>query len=43
VREAIEQKQWTLAQEQIVRVGKVLENAGEAIEGAASALGQAVK
>ena len=30
VRESIEQKQWTLAQEQIVRLGKVLENAGEA-------------
>ena len=43
VREAIEQKEWKLADEQIVRVGKVLENAGEAIEGASSALGQAVK
>jgi len=43
VREAIEQKQWPLAGEQIVRVGKVLENAGEAIEGAAAAVGKAVK
>jgi N-acetylated-alpha-linked acidic dipeptidase len=43
VREAIEQKQWPLAEEQIGRVGKVLENAGEAIEGAAAALGQAVR
>jgi N-acetylated-alpha-linked acidic dipeptidase len=40
VRESIEQKQWKLADEQIVRVGKVLENAGEAIEGAAAALGR---
>jgi N-acetylated-alpha-linked acidic dipeptidase len=43
VREAIEQKQWKLAAEQIVRVGKVLENAGEAIEGTANELGRAVK
>ena len=43
VREAIEQKEWTLAQEQIARVGKVLENAGEAIEGSANELGRAVK
>ena len=35
VRESIEQKQWKLAEEQIVKVGKVLENAGEAIQGAA--------
>ena len=42
VREALEQKQWTLAQEQIMRVGKVLENAGEAIEGTASDLQRAV-
>ena len=33
VRESIEQRQWQLAEEQIVRVGKVLENAGEAIQG----------
>ncbi|HEY1338760.1 MAG TPA: transferrin receptor-like dimerization domain-containing protein, partial [Bryobacteraceae bacterium] len=38
VRESIEQKEWKLAEEQIVRVGKVLENAGEAIDGAAAAL-----
>jgi N-acetylated-alpha-linked acidic dipeptidase len=38
VRESIEQKQWKLADEQIVRVGKVLENAGEAIQGAAAEL-----
>jgi len=43
VRESIEQKQWKLADEQIVRVGKVLENAGAAIEGAASALNQATR
>jgi N-acetylated-alpha-linked acidic dipeptidase len=43
VREAIEQKEWTLAQEQIGRVGKVFENAGEAIEGTANELGRAVK
>src|SRR5205085_9286013 len=38
VRESIEQKQWKQADEQIVRVGKVLENAGEQIQGAAVAL-----
>ena len=38
VRESIEQKDWKLADEQTVRVGKVLENAGEAITGAASEL-----
>jgi len=43
VRESIEQKQWKLADEQIVRVGKVLENAGEAIEGAAASLTHATK
>ena len=43
VRESLEQKQWKLAEEQIVRVGKVLENAGEAIQGATSALSQAAK
>ncbi|HEY6345066.1 MAG TPA: M28 family metallopeptidase [Bryobacteraceae bacterium] len=42
VREAIEQKQWKTAQEQIARVGEVLENAGEAIRSAASALDRAV-
>jgi N-acetylated-alpha-linked acidic dipeptidase len=43
VRESIEQKDWKLAGEQIVRVGKVLENAGEAIQGATSELGRALK
>ena len=38
VRESVEQKQWKLAEEQIARVGKVLENAGEAIDGAAAEL-----
>ena len=38
VRESIEQKDWKLAEEQIVRVGKVLENAGEAIQGATTEL-----
>jgi N-acetylated-alpha-linked acidic dipeptidase len=40
VRESIEQKQWKLAEEQAVRVGKVLENAGEKIQSAAAAIGQ---
>jgi N-acetylated-alpha-linked acidic dipeptidase len=39
VRESIEQKQWKLAEEQIGRVGKVLENAGEAIQSAVAELG----
>jgi N-acetylated-alpha-linked acidic dipeptidase len=43
VRESIEQKQWALASEQIVRVGKVLENTGEAIEGASAELARAVR
>jgi len=43
VRESIEQKQWQLADEEIVRVGKVLENAGEAIQGAAAELTRAAK
>jgi N-acetylated-alpha-linked acidic dipeptidase len=43
VRESIEQKQWQLADEQIVRVGKVLENAGEAIQGATAELTRAAK
>jgi N-acetylated-alpha-linked acidic dipeptidase len=38
VRESIEQKQWKLAQEQIVRVGGVLENSGERIQSAAAEL-----
>jgi N-acetylated-alpha-linked acidic dipeptidase len=43
VRESIEQKDWKLADEEIVKVGKVLENAGEAIQGATSELSKAVK
>src|ERR1022692_4046516 len=43
VRESIEQKQWKLAEEEIVKVGKVLENAGEAIQGATAELGRAVR
>jgi N-acetylated-alpha-linked acidic dipeptidase len=38
VRESIEQKDWKLAEEEIVKVGKVLENAGEAIQGATTEL-----
>jgi N-acetylated-alpha-linked acidic dipeptidase len=38
VRESIEQKDWKLVDEQSVRVGKVLENAGEVIQGAAAEL-----
>ena len=41
VRESIEEKQWKLAEEQAVRVGKVLENAGEKIQSAAAAIEQA--
>jgi N-acetylated-alpha-linked acidic dipeptidase len=43
VRESIEQKNWKLADDEIGKVGKVLENAGEAIQGATSALGTAAK
>jgi len=43
VRESVEQGQWELADQQILRVGKVLENAGEAIEGAASSLDRAIR
>ena len=43
VRESIEQKDWKLAEEQIVQVGKVLENAGEAIQGATTELERAAK
>jgi len=43
VRESIEQSQWKLADEQIVRVGRVLENTGEVIDSAAAALEKAVK
>ena len=38
VRESIEQKQWQQAETQITRVGKVLENAGEAIGSATAEL-----
>jgi N-acetylated-alpha-linked acidic dipeptidase len=41
VRESIEQKDWKLAGDEIEKVGKVLENAGEAIQGATSALAAA--
>ncbi len=40
VRESIEEKQWKLAEQQAVRVGKVLENAGEKIQSAAAAMAQ---
>lgn len=40
VRESIEQRQWKLAEEQAVRVGKVLENCGEKIQSAAAAFGR---
>jgi N-acetylated-alpha-linked acidic dipeptidase len=43
VRESIEQKQWKQADEQIVRVGKVLENTGEVIQSAAAELDRAVR
>ncbi len=43
VRESIEQKDWKLADEEIAHVGKTLENAGEAIQGAAAELGRAAK
>ena len=43
VRESIEQKEWKLADEQIAKVGKVLENAGEAIQGATASLTSAAK
>ena len=43
VRESIEQKQWKLAEDEIVKVGKVLENAGEVIQGATTELGRSIK
>jgi len=43
VRESIEQKQWMEADAQIVRVGKVLENTGEAIGSATAALNRATQ
>jgi N-acetylated-alpha-linked acidic dipeptidase len=42
VRESIEQKDWKLVDEQTVKVGKVLENAGEAIQGAVAELTRTV-
>lgn len=41
VRESIEQNEWKQADEEIVKVGKVLENAGEVIQGAAAELARA--
>jgi hypothetical protein len=38
VRESIEQKQWQLADREIVLAGQTLANAGAAIESAAAAL-----
>ena len=43
VRESIEQKEWKLADEEIAKVGKVLENAGEAIQGATAELNKALQ
>ena len=43
MRESIEQKDWKLADEEIVKVGKVLENAGETIQGAAAELSRALR
>jgi N-acetylated-alpha-linked acidic dipeptidase len=43
VRESIEQKQWKEAETQIARVGKVLENAGEAIDSATAELKRAAQ
>ncbi len=43
VRESIEQKEWQQADAEIVKVGKVIENAGEAIQGSAAELVRAVR
>lgn len=43
VREAIEQRRWQEADQQIVRLGKVLENFSETIEAAAMALEHAIR
>ncbi len=43
VREAIEQKQWKLAEEQVARVARVLEQEAAAIDAAAQALQAAIK
>ena len=42
VREAIEQKQWKLANDQILRVGGVLEREAAAIDAASNALEQVI-
>ncbi len=42
VRESIEQKEWRLADQEVAKVGKVLENTGEAIEGATAELHKAI-
>jgi N-acetylated-alpha-linked acidic dipeptidase len=42
VRESIEQKEWKLADEELAKVGKVLENTGVAIEGATTELRKAI-
>jgi N-acetylated-alpha-linked acidic dipeptidase len=43
VRESIEQKEWKLADEQIARIGKLLENTGEAIQSATAELTRALR
>jgi N-acetylated-alpha-linked acidic dipeptidase len=43
VRESIEQKDWKQAEESIVKVGKVLENAGETIQSAAAELTRSLR
>jgi N-acetylated-alpha-linked acidic dipeptidase len=43
IRESIEQKDWKLAEESIVKVAKTLENAGEIIQGAAADLDRAIR
>ena len=43
VRESIEQKQWKQADEAIAHVGKIIENAGEAIQGATAELARVTK
>lgn len=43
VRESIEQKQWPQADQQIARVAKVLENAGEAIQSATAELNRTAR
>ncbi|HLK19659.1 MAG TPA: transferrin receptor-like dimerization domain-containing protein [Bryobacteraceae bacterium] len=43
IREGIEQKDWKLVDEQTGKVGKVLENAGEAIQGAAAELSRSAQ